>query len=93
MLVVMTYSGVLFLSTVSGLVMGNLVFNSKDSLVSSWKTKSGKTNHTDPVEAMDNPCMCGEQSDQATNVEVESGGDSDNQNVPEGATPCCQHTL
>jgi hypothetical protein len=84
MLVVMTYSGVLFLSTVSGLVMGNLVFNSKDSLVSSWKTKSGTTTHTDPVEAMDDPCMY---------VEVESGGDSDNQNVPEGATPCCQHTL
>jgi hypothetical protein len=93
MLVVMTYSGVLFVSTISGLVVGNLLFNSKDSLLSSWKAKSGTTTHTDPMEAMNDPCMCGEESASTSKVEVESGGESDNQNVPEGATPCCQNTL
>jgi hypothetical protein len=39
MLVIMTYSGPLFISTVGGMMIGHVVFNAQDALIKRWKEK------------------------------------------------------
>ncbi len=49
MLVIMTYSGPLFISTVGGMMLGHLLFNAQDSLARKWREKylNGGTCRTD----------------------------------------------
>jgi hypothetical protein len=43
MLVIMTYSGPLFISTVGGMMLGHLLFNAQDSLARQWREKHSRT--------------------------------------------------
>lgn len=43
MLVIMTYSGPLFISTVGGMMLGHLLFNAQDSLAKQWREKKSRT--------------------------------------------------
>jgi Ctr copper transporter family len=124
MLVVMTYSGVLFFCSVLGLVCGHVIFNAKDALWFRYKNKSKTNNsphHTTaqatadtsyqqvgvlkeedgveaPLQDMSNRsstessptricCALGAEE------EYKSKDDEEENDVPEGSTPCCQYTL
>ena len=92
MLVIMTYSGPLFLSVVIGLVMGHLLFNAKDAL---WARKSpaaayvtAESRKSDDTAEIGKAACCPRETCNCP-VEPESSlGDTD---IPEGPTPCCQH--
>lgn len=106
MLVVMTYSGPLFLCVVLGLVGGHIFFTAQDAI---WK--GGKAKKTDkPGETTQHLCQgdckkectgyCAalENVEQPVHPEGECNcnsqtDDDDNAGVPEGGTPCCQNTL
>lgn len=88
MLVVMTYSGVLFLCTVIGLVLGNMLFNAKDGWIASRQSLSAR-------KAVSKPCCAEEALEDGTTrkIIIESGNStSSDGGVPEGVTPCCQHS-
>ena len=98
----MTYSGVLFVCTVLGLMLGNLVFNPKDGLLQmhhKQKQRPGVTGAAGSGAIDDDlpvTCPCGD--DKTTGVAAGSANsgsedeNNDNQGVPDGATPCCQYT-
>ena len=83
MLIVMTYSGVLFLCSISGLVIGNIVFNAKDGPFSRvfGRKEPGVLEAED--EELPARCNC---------ADGKTSGDPD-LDIPDGATPCCQHGL
>eukprot|EP00977_Amphora_coffeiformis_P017380 scaffold5612_cov150-Amphora_coffeaeformis.AAC.6 len=99
MLVVMTYSGVLFLCCVGGLVLGNMLFNGSDGLIgaANKKGKAGGAAREDPNEDLPNPCIC---VDDKTDGEAGGSGaeysccntGSQEEDIPDGATPCCQYS-
>lgn len=97
MLVVMTYSGVLFLCTILGIVSGHVLFNAKDALLFRDKTgckkSPGVASDMNDTESMH--CCATKQESGGEDVATCSGGDKsvENDGVPEGSTPCCQHTL
>jgi hypothetical protein len=83
MLVIMIYSVPLFLSVVVGLMGGHVLFNAKDALVPASATKRKETRKIDDSITRGatneiSEAFCCEPSDDG---------------VPEGSTPCCQHTL
>jgi hypothetical protein len=82
MLVIMIYSAPLFLSVVVGLMGGHVLFNAKDALAGST-TKSKKTSKIDDSITPEGT----KEGSEASYCEASDGG------VPEGSTPCCQHTL
>ena len=51
MLVIMTYSGPLFVSTVGGMMIGHVIFNAQDALIKRWKGKGegGRRDGTEDV--------------------------------------------
>ena len=79
MLVVMTYSGPLFMCVILGLVGGHVLFNAKDALVNKMDKQSAST----------------DKGDSSTSEEISKGCccEDDNEGVPEGSTPCCQNSL
>jgi hypothetical protein len=91
MLVVMTYSGPLFMCVVLGLMFGHIAFNAKDVLkAKKQETKEGQEE------------CCGKDESEITDEELSpccQGGMEKNNvtkvsaNVPEGSTPCCQNLL
>ena len=93
MLVVMTYSGPLFLCVVVGLMMGHVCFNAKlfndkgKRLAENKKDDSGYEEHSTHLESNSSNegdcCAAGRSSRDRT----------DGPCVPEGSTPCCQNTL
>lgn len=101
MLVIMTYSGVLFLCTVTGLVLGNVLFNAKDGLMASRRRENPQEEsaaHGIPADGdhqfdkdgdlpmKSAPCGCEDKA-----YTVESGNAPSDHDIPDGATPCCQH--
>lgn len=77
MLIVMTYSGPLFLSVILGLMGGHVVFNAdqarKDASQSSKQSSTASYGTTEEIQCCES--------------------DSNDNRVPEGCTPCCQNTL
>lgn len=105
MLIVMTYSGVLFLCCVAGLVLGNVMFNGHDGLLATASPSSGRRASVptqDLNEGLPNPCLCADDKTDAVAGESAAGGgephpccrngDGDEDDIPEGATPCCQYS-
>ena len=86
MLVVMTYSGVLFFCTILGIVSGHVLFNAKDALL-----------FRDQSDFKKSPGVASDMNDDAEPMHSCAGtqetGKEDVGGVPEGSTPCCQHTL
>ena len=90
MLVIMTYSGVLFCCSVAGLVIGNVLFNAKDGFLGlrSEEKKEEKLN-----EGLLHPCVCAD--DKTTGAAADPCNESssdDARDIADGATPCCQHS-
>lgn len=78
MLVVMTYSGPLFMCVVLGLMGGHAMFNARSMVASKVHTVAA----------------CGtEQPIARSETEVDRQDSSDTPTVPEGITPCCQNAL
>ena len=50
MLVIMTYSGPLFVSTVGGMMIGHVIFNAQDALIKRWKEKGDDDGRRDGTE-------------------------------------------
>jgi hypothetical protein len=50
MLVIMTYSGPLFVSTVGGMMIGHVIFNAQDALIKRWKEKGDADGRRDGTE-------------------------------------------
>mgnify|MGYP005862105537 CR=1 FL=1 len=100
MLIVMTYSGVLFLCCVGGLMLGNMLFNGSDGLIGAAKTKGrlGGAAGEDPNEGLPNTCLCAADKTEGVAagsvVEYNSccNADSQEEDIPDGATPCCQYS-
>ena len=94
MLIIMIYSVPLFFSVILGLVLGHVLFNAKDSIIPSGRQTGKSANHKDSPD-----CCNGSNktnSDQELNQPSCCGGsksDTNDAGVPEGSTPCCQHTL
>ena len=94
MLVVMTYSGPLFMCIILGIVGGHVLFNAKDAVFAAKESPSKVVSHAAAGQL--NTCCPhhpgqastgNESSDSCCNMSDDDGG------VPEGSTPCCQHTL
>ena len=115
MLVVMTYSGPLFMCIILGIVCGHVLFNAKDAVFASKKAAFQVVAADVDVDAdagvdVDDDGI-GLQSKKNNNyksccsVQPETEqpptsygslcprDDDENDSVPEGITPCCQHTL
>mmetsp|Transcript_28159 Transcript_28159/g.46654 ORF Transcript_28159/g.46654 Transcript_28159/m.46654 type:complete len:767 (-) Transcript_28159:44-2344(-) len=120
MLVIMIYSGVLFIATVLGLVCGHVMFNAKDAFFPLESTKESKEDSTQDVSSNqerksenqqenaleatitkgEGNCNCQvsmvfheelvNEGDKNYGSTAQSKRDSENQGIPEGATPCCQ---
>ena len=99
MLVVMTYSGPLFMCVVLGLMSGHFLFNAISFKASARQTSTDKEKAviSNCCQGDDGPCdtqvneVCkavGNTSD-GGNVQSLTGSDY----IPEGSTPCCQHSL
>ena len=86
MLVVMTYSGPLFLCVIVGLMIGHVCFNFHG------KNKKAAESKKDDCCSSTNPVTenqsCGDCCPQEGSTES-----NDSMCIPEGSTPCCQHTL
>lgn len=109
MLVVMTYSGPLFLCVVVGLMAGHFVFNSKlfkDKKVAEQSNKKtdgdccGGTGGMESASSSDDCCGGTGRMDSASSSDDNCCGQkvsTDSRDispcVPEGSTPCCQNTL
>jgi len=99
MLVIMTYSGVLFLCTILGLMLGHSLWNAKDAL---WKQKqqqnktaSQKNNNNNNDEEVQQNSISTAALDSSNNgINYTEGVTSENDmEIPEGATPCCMNTF
>lgn len=84
MLVVMTYSGPLFMSTVLGLVCGHVLFNAKDAIFGMSKA----FNKAEPFVSSTSKNLVS-----SSDEEVVERQDDEDVDVPEGITPCCQNDL
>ena len=107
MLVVMTYSGPLFMCIILGIVFGHVLFNAKDAVFANAAAKEPpfKTIAASDDDKYDNVGSCAEAppsnscclgtSEDMTEPQEQSPPTSyeANDGVPEGITPCCQHTL
>ena len=100
MLVVMTYSGPLFMCIILGIVGGHILFNAKDAIFAGCEASPLKivAHHT---EEQSNSCCLqqhpekspGKHSSSASTTYGTLCDDDAAHGVPEGSTPCCQHTL
>lgn len=88
MLVVMTYSGPLFLCVVVGLMLGHLIFNSKVFNNGRGKGVVEEKKDDTYVESATNSSSGGDCCGQEGSMDS-----SATPCVPEGSTPCCQNTL
>jgi Ctr copper transporter family len=97
MLIVMTYSGPLFLSAILGLMVGHIVFNADQaacattdvvrSAAAALKEGSAASSYGSTEQrTVDKPCN---GSLASTDDTTPTGSDL----VPEGITPCCQNTI
>jgi len=98
MLVIMTYSGPLFLCTVGGMMLGHAGFNAQDSLAQAWterrrRRKAGGWGGA--AAASENGCCHGGELE--TGSELSATDPTENttltSHVGDGATPCCQYGI
>jgi hypothetical protein len=100
MLVVMTYSAPLVLCVIGGLMGGHFLFNAISMMAKNQKTTtaSAKKNGI----ASENYCPCDGEADPGCVACTENANTSDGDDsksvgsgdyIPEGSTPCCQHSL
>ena len=98
MLVVMTFSGPLFMCIILGIVGGHILFNAKDAVFAVKESASKSVSHHADVHS--NTC-CPHHPEQpstgnnspSTSTSYGTLCDGDINGVPEGSTPCCQHIL
>jgi len=91
MLIIMTYSGVLFLCTMLGLMMGHALFNAKEAM---WKNTGmlcgcQSRNKNAPEQAPVQMSIISSSSPSHYN----KGNTISTLSEPEGATPCCMNTF
>jgi hypothetical protein len=83
MLVVMTFSGPLFMCVILGLLSGHILFTAKDALFAQKEKNEYNVAATEKIASSSDEefpqCCCVDEKDDA--------------GVPEGSTPCCQNTL
>lgn len=104
MLVVMTYSGPLFMCIILGIIFGHVLFNAKDAVFATaakepiFKTVAASDDDNDNVGSRvqvlksNNSCCLVESADLPEPEQSPTSYEA-NDGVPEGITPCCQHTL
>ncbi|KAL7528489.1 hypothetical protein ACHAXR_003372 [Thalassiosira sp. AJA248-18] len=80
MLVIMTYSGPLFLCTVGGMMVGHMCFNAQDSLVKQWAEKKSRPDH-DEVASANGGDGCLDRHDTSSNTELGSYQNGGNHGV------------
>jgi len=98
MLVIMTYSGPLFICTIIGMMLGHVCFNAQDSFAKNWVKKNDEVGKDEkelsPRDTSKRSSY--QQIGDKNGIEVPSTP-TENTNlkssVPEGITPCCQYTL
>ena len=99
MLVVMTYSAPLFLCVIVGLMSGHFLFNAISMMAKNKKSTARATNNGVDSE---NYCPCDGEADSGcvvctananTSDEDDSKSVGSGDDIPEGSTPCCQHSL
>ncbi len=95
MLVVMTYSGPLFMCIIFGIVAGHILFNAKDAVfaVSDSPLKVASYHGGVHFNTVDENLSTGNQHVSSASSTYGTLCNDDNNDVPEGSTPCCQHTL
>ena len=93
MLVIMTYSGPLFVCVVLGLVGGHVMFNAKDALLQPKKKNPDVCTMRDCVEECAQDCRTEDDEDMIKCCECDQVEEEQQAGVPEGITPCCQNTL
>ena len=79
MLVVMTYSGPLFVSVIFGLVGGHILFNAQDAVLG----RSASLKSTIGRNVEDGIIVFGSSTEKCINTAL----------IPDGLTPCCQNDL
>ncbi|GKY95769.1 hypothetical protein MPSEU_000538100 [Mayamaea pseudoterrestris] len=89
MLIIMTYSGPLFLCVILGLVGGHVLFNAKDALL---VPKGDVCAARECAEECPQDCRT-EDSEIVKGCPCEQIEENQRAGVPEGITPCCQNTL
>jgi len=90
MLVIMVYSGPLFLSVIAGLMVGHVLFNAKDAWISTWWNNRSQAKQEEKTKG---DCCCIDYQDEEEPGTTQQDTTTNNNNVPEGSTPCCQHLL
>jgi hypothetical protein len=101
MLVVMTYSGPLFMCIILGIVGGHILFNAKDAVFAAKMLPSKAVSAEAGAQSNSNSCcphhpdqpLTGSESSTSTSYGTATLNHGDSDGVPEGSTPCCQHTL
>lgn len=111
MLVIMIYSGPLFMMTIFGIMAGHVLFNAKDAIFSEAKAKAAAKKKaalgadvTEPTygsccekkegaKTLEEGCCASSQVEKESCCGSNGEDENDNDGVPEGSTPCCQHTL
>jgi len=98
MLIVMTYSGPLFMCVVLGLMTGHFAFNAI-----AMKSKKDKSKEKDGEPSRcceEQACLCTKEDEayetcgaNGSSDDADSGSADSAPPVPEGITPCCQNTL
>ena len=103
MLVVMTYSGPLFMCVVLGLMSGHFLFNAISFNAREHQTCTDKEEDVKSNCCQEIACPCDGKVNQDCGAcstaigNTSDGGDSKSFSgidcIPEGSTPCCQHSL
>lgn len=102
MLVVMTYSGPLFMCVILGLMSGHFLFSTismKTKIKKEEKDREGEIEKKNCCE--EEACLCTDEVDKGCDVCAANGNTDDGDSkssgsaplVPEGSTPCCQHSM
>ena len=76
MLVIMTYSGPLFISTVGGMMLGHMLFNAQDSLARQWREKYNQAEMMNGRDTTYRTDMNGDSSLEANSLFVRRGTNS-----------------
>jgi len=96
MLLAMTYSGPLFMCVILGLVSGHILFNAKDSILSTRKNIF-KVQASESEINTENPnygaASSGIECAKPPTKKEKQKTESQDMDVPEGLTPCCQNEL
>merc|ERR1712087_1089840 len=96
MLVIMTYSGPLFICTVAGMMLGHAIFNAQDALMRWWVEKKLSSAHGNELADTSGTGCCGTEeleNGKETTVPDATENTKLKSSVGDGATPCCQYGI